>query len=63
VLDSRTTADRVMALLGAAALIVLTGRFAIGVTRARLAAQRQVHIQAWQLRQLVPKPRAATIDG
>jgi serine/threonine-protein kinase len=63
IIDSRTTADLVMALLGAAALIVLTARFAIGITRARIAAQRHVHIQAWQLRQLLPRPRAGTLAG
>jgi hypothetical protein len=61
--DSRTTADFLMSLLGAAALIVLTGRFAIGITRARLAAQRHVQIQAWQLRQLLPRARTIPSDA
>ena len=61
--DSRTTADFAMSLLGAAALIVLTGRFAIGITRARLAAQRHVQIQAWQLRQLLPRARTIPSDA
>ena len=46
-----------------AALIVLTGRFAIGITRARLAAQRHVQIQAWQLRQLLPRARTIPSDA
>lgn len=62
-IDNRTTAGFVMSLLGAAALIVLTGRFAIGITRGRLAAQRHVQIQAWQLRQLLPRPRTIPSDG
>jgi eukaryotic-like serine/threonine-protein kinase len=47
----------VLVIGGAAALILLTGRFAMGMTRARLAAQRQMHTQAWQLRQLLPRAR------
>jgi serine/threonine-protein kinase len=62
-IDNRTTAGFVMALLGAAALIVLTGRFAIGITQARLAAQRHVQIQAWQLRQLLPRARTIPSDA
>jgi serine/threonine-protein kinase len=58
IIDSRTTLDLVLAIGGAVALVMLTGRFAMGMTRARLDAQRQMHIQAWQLRQLLPRPRS-----
>ncbi len=59
IVDSRTDADFVIMLLGMVALLVLTARFTIGITRARLEAQRHVHLQAWQLRQLLPRAKTA----
>jgi len=59
IIDSRTPTDLVMLLVGFVALLLLTTRFAIGITRARQEAQRHVHLQAWQLRQLLPRAKTA----
>ena len=58
ILERHPRGALVLVIGGAAAMILLTGRFALGMTRARLAAQRQMHVQAWQLRQLLPRARA-----
>jgi len=59
IIDSRTWVDLVFTVGGAAALVLLTGRFAMGMTLARIDAQRHMHIQAWQLRQLLPRARTS----
>jgi serine/threonine-protein kinase len=52
-----TTAGFAMLAAGVAILVTLTGRYAMGITRARFDTQRHMHLQAWQLRQLLPRAR------
>jgi hypothetical protein len=62
ILERHPRGALVLVIGGAAAMVLLTGRFAMGMTRARLAAQRQMHTQAWQLRQLLPRARAGASE-
>ena len=59
IIDSRGGTDLAMVFVGIGGLMLLTGRFALGLTRSRLEAQRHVSLQAWQLRQLLPRNRTA----
>ncbi|MBV8756389.1 MAG: serine/threonine protein kinase [Deltaproteobacteria bacterium] len=59
IVDSRTPTDFAIYLCGMLALLLITARFSVGITRARLEAQRHVHLQAWQLRQLLPRAKTA----
>jgi hypothetical protein len=54
-----TTGGFVLLAGGVAILVTLTGRYAMGITRARFDTQRHMHIQAWQLRQLLPRARTS----
>jgi eukaryotic-like serine/threonine-protein kinase len=46
-------------IFGTFALAFVTGAYALSITRARWVAQRATHIQAWHLRQLLPRDRAS----
>jgi hypothetical protein len=48
--------------IGQTALAIAVSLFAITTTRAREQAQRKAHIQAWHLRQLIPRgaPRSTS---
>jgi serine/threonine-protein kinase len=58
--------DVVFLAIGQTALAIAVSVFAITTTRAREQAQRNAHIQAWHLRQLIPRgsPRSTSVgDG
>jgi len=55
IFDGRSSNDLLAAFLGTVALVMVVGVYTVSVTRARRTAARETLVQAWHLRQLLPR--------
>ncbi|HMG55635.1 MAG TPA: hypothetical protein VK601_19185, partial [Kofleriaceae bacterium] len=53
--DGRNATDAVGITIGTIALAIVVGMYTLQMTKARRVTQRASHVQAWHLRQLLPK--------
>ena len=60
IFDQRTSTDAVGVTIGTLALSIVVGRFILMLTRSRRDSQRKTQIQAWHLKQLLPREARRT---